>query len=385
MMVALVRWSLRARWSAGGLSGMALALAVVVTAGLAGCGEGGVTHDAGDDPGSDAGAQGAGRQFLTVGSAPEGGVFFIVGGAIASVLNEHPGDANWRINAEETGGSQENIRRLQAGEIEFAMSNSSITYFAVRGEGDWPEPQGVRAVATLFPNVAMFVTTTSSGVERIADLRGRRVIVGPPGAGFEAFVGPILQAHGLSLSDLGVMNESQGASIDLLADGAVAAAFLGGGVPTPAIRRASEDLDILLVPFDPQARQRLIQQYPFFHAFEIPAGVYRGQTEPYAGLNVGSAHLITHESVSDELVYQVTRQLMENHGDLHERHRAMRAMTPTSAPTYAGTPFHPGAERYYREQGLWPTDATAPADAPAEEPGEGLNEPEPATGVIGEP
>ena len=79
------------------------------------------------------------RQFLSVGTAPPGGAFFVVGGAIAQVVSTHTGDLNWEVSAEATKGTQENIRRLAKGELEFALANAAISYFAVRGAGAWKE------------------------------------------------------------------------------------------------------------------------------------------------------------------------------------------------------------------------------------------------------
>ena len=81
------------------------------------------------------------RKFLSVGTAPPGGAFFVVGGAIAQVVSNHTGDMNWEVSAEATKGTQENIRRLAKGELEFALANAAISYFAVRGAGAWKGEQ----------------------------------------------------------------------------------------------------------------------------------------------------------------------------------------------------------------------------------------------------
>ena len=73
------------------------------------------------------------RQFLSVGTAPPGGAFFVVGGAIAQVVSNHTGDLNWEVSAEATKGTQENIRRLAKGELEFALANAAISYFRSSG------------------------------------------------------------------------------------------------------------------------------------------------------------------------------------------------------------------------------------------------------------
>lgn len=305
------------------------------------------------------------RQYISVGTAPVGGTFYTVGGAICEVVNNNSGDADWRVNAQSTGGSMENIRLLSRGRLQFAMSNSSITYFAVRGEGDWDQAHDVRAVMTLFPNIAMFVTAADSGIEKVADLKGERVYIGPEGAGFEYFIEPILAAHGLSLDDLEVRYGSQQNAVDLLGDGAVSAAMIGGGVPTPAIAQLAQAMDLRLIPYDQDAKEQLISQYKFFEPAVIPGGTYTGIDEDYHGLNVGSAHLITHADVDEQLVYDFVRIAYGNREQIAERHRAAKAISPENVVKNTGTPFHPGAIRYFKEAGIWPADGD-PAPAAAE-------------------
>ena len=303
-----------------------------------------------------AGCSGGDREFINVGTAPIGGAFYTVGSAICEVVNDSQGDRGWRVAAESTGGSMENIRLLSQGKLQFAMANSSITYFAVRGEGGWEEAHDVRSVMTLFPNVAMFVVPADSPIESVADLKGRRVYLGPEGAGFEYFVRPILEAHGLTLADLEPRYGSQQAAVDLLGDGAVDAAMIGGGVPNPALAQIAQARPVRLVPYDEAARETLIADYAFFEPATIPGGTYAGIDDDYEGLNVGSAHLITSASAADELVHDFTKLVWENRARIAERHRAARAITEQNAPRNTGTPFHPGAIRFYREAGLWPDD-----------------------------
>lgn len=296
------------------------------------------------------------REFISVGTAPIGGVFYTVGSAVSDVVNEAQGDLGWRVTAESTGGSMENIRLLSQGKLQFAMSNSSITYFAVRGEEGWEEKHATQSVMTLFPNVAQFVVPATSDIQSIADLKGKRVYLGPEGAGFEYFVRPILAAHGLSLDDVDARYGSQQAAVDLLGDGSVDAAMVGGGIPSPALSQIAQANPVRLVPFEEAAHAALIADYPFFEAATVPGGTYDGLDEDFTGLNVGSAHLITDESVDEDLVYQFTKLVWENRAKIAERHRAARAINEKNAVRNNGTPFHPGAIRFYKEAGLWPAE-----------------------------
>ena len=312
---------------------------------LTGCGSG-------DD--APAGGEPPARKFLSIGTAPPGGAFFVVGGAIGQVLNENRGDQTWDVTAEATKGSQENIRRLVRGELDLALANAAISYFAVRGEAGWDQAHAVKVVMTLAPNVALFVTPESSGVRSITDLRGKRVVLGPAGAGFAFFIRPLLEAHGVSWDELTELHSTQAGAVDMLADGSAAAAFLGGAVPTASITQASSSRDIYFVPYTAEAMEQATSEYVFFRPATIPAGTYRGQDQDFNGLDVGSMHLIAAANADEELIYRLTKTIYENRDKVVEKHAAGRAINPKNVVRDTGTEFHPGAVRFYREIGIWP-------------------------------
>ena len=322
-------------------------VALMVSALFVACGGGG-----GD--GDDASESAPSRVFLSLGTAPPGGTFFVFGSALAETMNEFGGGFGWNTTAEATSGSQENIRRLDSGELDFALSNAAITYFAVRGTEGWEKAYQMRTVMTLAPNVALWISPADSGVETMADLRGQRVGVGVAGAGFEYFIRPLLGAHGITYDDITPLNATQSGAVDLLADGSAAAVFVGGAIPNPAITQASASQEINFIPFDETAKQQLIDEYLFFRPAPIPAETYRGQTEPFNGLDVGSMHLITMANADEELVYTVTKTLYENSASVVEKHGAGRAIVAANVVRDSGTEFHAGAIRFYQEIGIWP-------------------------------
>ena len=332
------------------ISGLPAARARVVVVVLAGA----LTACGGGSGGGEGGDSAPARQFLSMGTAPPGGAFFVVGSALAEVINETGAEFGYSVTAEATSGSQENIRRLGSGELDFALSNAAITYFAVRGSEGWDRAHPVRSVMTLAPNVALFVAQAASGIDTIDDLRGRRVSVGPAGAGFEYFVAPLLEAHGVTYDDFSPLNATQQAAVDMLTDGSADATFLGGAVPTASITQAAASMEITFIPFGEEEKQRLISDYTFFRPATIPAETYRGQTEPFDGLDVGSMHVITAADAPDDLVYNATKLLYENRSLVVEKHAAGRAINPNNVVRDTGTEFHPGAIRFYEEAGLWP-------------------------------
>jgi len=342
--------------------------ALLAALALAACGgPGGGGRAPGDSP-AETGS--AGREFLSVGTAPPGGTFFVVGGAVAEVLDAH---GPWRVTAEATKGTQENIRRLERGELDLALANAAITYFAVRGAEGWERAYPVASAMTLAPNVGLFLARERSGIDRLADLAGRRVVVGPAGAGFEFFLRPILAAHGVALDDLTALNNTQSGAVDMLADGSADAVFLGGGVPTPSVTQAAAGGGVTFIPYDPAAVERLVADYTFFAPATIPAGTYTGLDADFHGLDVGSMHLIVAADAADERVYELVATIWEHRAEVAARHAAGRAIRPEVVVRDTGTPFHPGAIRFYRDAGLWPETAPAagtvgPAPEPSPEP-----------------
>lgn len=345
-----------------------VACCLVAVLGSAGCNSGG------GNVGPDGSPKSGRRQLLSMGTAPVGGAFPVVGGAIAEVLNEHKGTIDWKVQAKGTKGSQENIRRLQNGELELALSNAAITYFAVRGQGSWDKKYDMRAIATLAPNVAMFITRSDSGIKQIADLKGKRVIVGPAGAGFEMFVRPLVEAHGVAWDSFTQLNAPQSGAVDQLGDGAADAAFLGGAVPTASITQAASTFDVFFVPFEEATRQQLIKDYSFFHPATVPAGTYKGLEEDYQGLNVGSMHLITSASQSEDLIYEITKTIWGNRAEIADKHPAGKAINEKNVARNTGTDYHPGAIRFYKEAGIWPAES-ASEDAAKGETADATTEP----------
>ena len=314
-----------------------------------------------DKPAKDSGGQAkakTGRQFVTIGTAPAGGAFAPVGNAIAGVVEANKGDLDWVVAPQGTKGTQENIRKLEAGELEFGMANAAISYFAVKGEGAWGKPHEVRAVATLAPNVGIFVTTKSSGIKTLADLKGKRVVLGPAGAGFDYFLKPLLKVHGVTYEDMDVLDGNYFTAGDMIADGKADAAFMGGAIPIPAVTQLCASQDVVFIKLDADAPDKLTE-YPFYFTVPVKAGAYDDLKEDIVGINVGNMHLITHANVSDDMVYNLTKTMFENREQVAEKHPAGKALNPKNAIRDTGTPFHPGAIKFYKEAGLWQDDTAS--------------------------
>jgi len=295
----------------------------------------------------------AGRKFITIGTAPGGGAFAQVGNAVANALDANKGDLDWSVTAQGTKGTQENIRKLESGDIEFGMANAAIAFFASRGEGGWEKATDVRVVATMAPNVGVFVTTKSSGIKTIADLKGKRVVLGPSGAGFDYFLKPLLAAHGVAYEDMDVINGNYLAAGEMIGDGKADAAFMGGAVPIPAVTSLCATQDVVFVKFEDGISEKLMQKHPFYFSVPIAADKYSDLEEDMTGINVGNMLLVTHAKVDEETVYHFTKLLYENRDKVTEQHPAGKALGEKNITRNTGTEFHPGAIKYFKEIGIW--------------------------------
>ena len=327
---------------------IALLLATALV-GFPGCKGGSGDGEGGGESGS--------YEFVSLGTAQIGGAFYSVGAAISDALNKGKETGGWRKStAEETGGSLHNYRLLESGDIQIGMANSSISYFAVRGEGGFDKKYEVKSIMTMFPLIGMFVTKQDSSIGSIADMKGKRIVVGPEGAGFEYFLRPILEAHGVSYADFDPVYAGFSASVGYLQDESVAATFLGGGKVSPSITSASSTMDILLIPYGSDQRQQLVKDYPSFSAVTVAAETYKGQAKDFAGLNVGSAHLLVRSDANEDFVYKVTKIIFDNRQNIAETHAAGKAINEKNVVRKVGTEFHAGAIRYYKELGIWPEE-----------------------------
>jgi len=215
----------------------------------------------------------------------------------------------------------------------------------------------VRTLATLYVNLMHLVTLESSGIRSLADLRGRVVSVGPPGSGTEGIAVEMLRAAGVD-PNRGIRRHglAPAAAADALKDGKLDAFFWSSGAPQAAVLdvATSSRHRLRLVPNAEvvPALQRRHGQALFFRA-DIPGGVYPGVGE--AVPTVGAANvLVADAAMSESLAYDILRALFDHRDELLAVHPAAKELSLATAAAAAAAPFHPGAERLYRERGAWP-------------------------------
>lgn len=301
-----------------------------------------------------AGAAGA-QEFISIGTGGVTGVYYPTGGAICRLVNKGRKDHGIRCAVESTGGSVYNINTIKAGELEFGVAQSDWQHHAYNGTSkfaDNPFP-GVRAVMSVHPEPFTLLARGDSGIEKFEDLKGKRVNVGNPGSGQRATMEVVMEAFGLSMDDFSIATEYKGSEMaKQLCDGNIDAMIYTIGHPAAAIKEASTTCDVKLIDVVGAPIEKLVNDNPYYRVATIPAGMYAGNDQDTTTFGVG-ATFVTSADVPENVVYVVSKAVMENIDDFKQLHPAFANLNPAEmVKDGLSAPLHPGAAKAYKELGL---------------------------------
>ena len=287
---------------------------------------------------------------LTMVTGGDSGTYYAFGGVIASVLSAKI--ENLEITAVTSGASAANCRSLNNGEADLAIMQNDVLGYAVTGtetmtaDGAMPK---LKAIASMYPEAVQLVALESSGITSVQDLAGKKVCVGDQGSGSETNAKQVLEAYGLSYEDFDVQYLSFSEASTAMQNGTVDAAFATSAMPNNAIVELSTMKDIVVVPIDGEGAAALIERYPFYAATMISDDTYN---VPGAGTVAMLATLVCTEDMSEDLVYNITKNLFEAKEDLIAGHSRGNDIDLEKAKDGVTVDFHPGALKYYEEQGI---------------------------------
>ncbi len=293
-------------------------------------------------------------EFITIGTGGVTGTYYPTGGAICQMVNKNKKETNIRCSVESTGGSVYNVNTIKAGELDFGISQSDTAYQAYKGEGKFkeaPVPE-LRSAIAIYPELLALVVSKKSGIEKITDLKGKRINMDSPGSGTSMTADVVFEAFGIKRSDLALANElksSEGPT--LLQDNNVDGYFFVAGHPTANIKDAANSVDINIVPIAGPQIDALIAKYPYYAKGTISGTFYKGVTNDVPSIGV-KAVLVTSSKVKDEVVYQVVKTILDNFDKFKELHPAYKTITKESLLEGLSVPQHPGAIRAFKEAGL---------------------------------
>jgi TRAP transporter TAXI family solute receptor len=286
-------------------------------------------------------------RFVTGG---ESGTYY----AFGSVIAQHAtNNTNLNITAASSGGSQANVQELQDGTADLGFCQSDVMTYAYEGtnlfEGE-PITDVFSVLGALYQEQVQIVTCDSS-ITSIADLKGKSVSIGAAGSGVYFNAIDILGAYGITEDDITPTYQSFGDSADSLRDGQIDAAFITAGAPTTAIVDLSTSKDAYLIPIDDDHISQLLESSPYYSEATIAAGTYNGQDEDVKTVGV-DAVIIVRDSISEDDVYTLTKDIFSNAADLVENHAKYAEVNDEKGASITTVPYHPGAAKYFKEKGF---------------------------------
>lgn len=318
----------------------------------AGTGAGSGTDSAG---GADAGkaasgkAASGGKVTIRIGGGPSSSANYTTFAGIGNLITQdHP---NYLINTEISTGSQENIRMIQNGTVQFGVAMTDVEEAAAKGEREFEgNPVEICHVMGGYTTMLHMFVAKDSDIQSIADLKGHKLAVSK-GAMAQYYMPILLEAYGLTKEDVTITETALQDICDAVNDGN---ADFGVHI-TPYTSSPVADLaatkGIRLLSIDQEHIDSISSEHPFFYKSVIPGGTYSGVDEDTVVLGTRN-NLVCAKNVDEEVVYNVVKSIIEHQDDLADVHPQANQFNKDNAVDGALIEIHPGAARYYKEIGI---------------------------------
>lgn len=291
------------------------------------------------------------QQFINILTGGTSGVYYPLGVALGSIYAKAIPDTKTSVQA--TKASVENLNLIQAGrgELAFTLGDSLSDAWKGLEEVGFKAPlKDLRTVAGIYPNYIQIVANAESGIKTLADLKGKRVSVGAPKSGTELNARAILKAAGLSYGDFSKVEYlAFGESVELMKNRQLDVTLQSAGLGVASIRDLASSVSIVIVPIAPEVVAKVGDAA--YQPATIPANTYTGQTADVPTIAIRN-FLVSHEGVSADAVYAMTKAMFDNLPTLVAAHNAAKGIKLETATTGTSVPFHPGAIKFYREAGV---------------------------------
>lgn len=302
------------------------------------------------DADGDGDEAGGARSEMVFATGSTGGTYFPLGGGMAEIWSNNIDGL--RVTTQASGASVDNIVLLSTGEVELMMAVNGVAVDAIEGSGAFDgEEHDFVALGNVYPEVLQIVARADAGIDSIEDLAGKRVAIGPPGSGTELAARQILDYYGMDADqDIESFSDTFGDAADRLRDGTVDAAFAILALPAGSIIEVATSVDLVIVDITGPDLDRLIADDPSYTPLEVPADTYPGQEE-VAYTVTNWATLYAQRGLDEQQVYDIVRVLYEHTDDIGTD-VARQISIDTALDGLGPIELHPGAARYYEEQGV---------------------------------
>ncbi len=333
---------------------VSVALAAILSLSLAACAAAApaAAPAAGGEAAPAAAASGD-KLAITLATGSTSANYYAIGGVMATVLNDKLEKSN--ITVTSTGASKANVQLLQDKEANFAILQNDVAYYANTGtdlfEGEAPF-EDFSAICTIYDEVVQ-VFTLDPNIKSFSDLKGKTVSVGAAGSGDNFAAGQIFKEFGMTFDDVNAVYQSYSDSAEGMKDGKIDAAFCVSGAPTTALvdLAATANKPLNIITLEDEHIDGLMKDYPFYAKTVIPAGTYDGLDVDTTTVSI-RAMLACNNDVSEDVVYELLSKMFENLEALQAGHAKFGMLSKESATDGVSIAYHPGAKKFYDENGI---------------------------------
>jgi TRAP transporter TAXI family solute receptor len=300
--------------------------------------------------GQQAGTGKQAKASVTLGTAGTAGTYYVVAAAMAQTINKFSDFLT--VTAQSTKGSIENINLCNAGDIEMGMCNSDGVWWATTGTDSYAgNPQNISVVMDLYLSCGQMATLKRSNINSYADMRGKKVCLGPPSTTIVEMSKAILREYGIDPEkDIIPYYLAFDEGLAELQDGTLDATFFVAGLPTAAMTNACATGNIRMIDVPENILSKVSAANPYFTPFIIPKGTYGGMDSDIHTLKIVT-EIFVNNNVPDEVVYEFVKQSLEHTDDYVDSHVSAREINLQNAAS-SNSKYHPGALKYYREKGI---------------------------------
>jgi len=284
---------------------------------------------------------------LNIGTASMGGAYYPMGQALGNVISKYV-DGITAVPVV-TGGSAENPRLVSFGDVDFAITNGDLAYFAHRGEQNYDRAYEFSTVIPLHPSLLHIVTLADSTINSFSDIVGKRAGVGTAGGGSISFVNALVEEYGISIDDFTPSFLSYADQFTQLGDRNLDICFMLAGYPAAAATQIAATHDIKFIELEEEHMSNLLEKYPYYTRIVVPKEVY-GTEEDVIAIGVPNVFIVRND-LDEEIIYQATKAIIEHLDEVAEAYSTANQIDPSMAEDLV-VPFHPGAERYLKEAGF---------------------------------
>ena len=290
------------------------------------------------------------RMIISLTAGGTGGTYYPMMAAVAEVITNDVKEIK-NATAQVTGASYENVRLLQKGYCQIGITNAASIWDGYRGNKPFKQKlDKLRTICWGHGSDLHILTLKGSGIKTFEDTKGKSFSFGAPASGTEMEMKRILEIYGLSYKDFKPHFLGFAQTVNALKDKRIDVGVVNAGIPVASVMDLAIVKAIHLIPIPEKMMDKLIEKYPIYDKFVIPAGMYKGLDKDFLTLT-SPATFSCSADVPEDIIYKVTKAIHKKMPWLTENIHKSFSRWEFRPDIKRLAPLHPGAVKFYKEIG----------------------------------